>query len=305
MNMNRPFRANWTSAVQQCQQQGEAYALVTILGCSGSTPRDQSSKMVITAEHTWDTIGGGNLEFVVTNKAREFLAQNKSTQEIIPFPLGGALGQCCGGNATVLIETFAACDFRIALFGAGHIAKELVKILGSLPCKVNWIDSREELFPESVTNNIAINVQADPVSQIATLPTHSDVLILTHNHQLDYELTKAALKHGHIRHIGLIGSDTKASRFRQRLLKEGFTPQAINRVTCPVGLSNVPGKLPMEVAVSIAGELIALEHANQEKPLHRGLKWKDIKHELNTNTQSDAKQLPAVTAFTTRETEQP
>ncbi len=274
------IKQNWTDAAQRCQQTGEAYALVTILGCSGSTPRDQSSKMVVTVEDTFDTIGGGNLEFVVTNKAHELLAKNQDSQEIIPFPLAGALGQCCGGNATVLIETFTACRFQLALFGAGHVAKELVKILGSLPCKVNWIDSRQELFPSSTPSNVTAKCHEDPVSQIALLPPGADVLILTHNHQLDYELTVAALQHGQLRHIGLIGSDTKAQRFAKRFEKDGFSSKQRENVTCPVGLSEVPGKLPMEVAVSIAGELIAIEHQGKIKKLHRGLAWKEIKQSL-------------------------
>lgn len=276
-------KLNWTEAAQQCRQQGDAYALVTILGCSGSTPRDNSSKMVITAEHSYDTIGGGNLEFVVTNQARETLAKNENSQTITPYPLGGALGQCCGGNATVLIETFAACRFQVALFGAGHVAKELVKILGSLPCKVQWIDNRDKMFPNDLATNISCQYSKDPVAQVASLAKGSDVLILTHNHPLDYALTVAALNHGELRSMGLIGSETKAQRFRQRLLKEGFSQEQINAVRSPVGLSAVPGKLPMEVAVSIAGELIAIEHAGERKAPHKGLAWKHIKHVLTNN----------------------
>lgn len=283
---------NWTDAARQCQHSGNAYALVTILGCSGSTPRDQSSKMVVTAEHTFDTIGGGNLEFVVTNKAREMLAENEAQQEIIPFPLGGALGQCCGGNATVLIETFAACRFEVALFGAGHVAKELVKILGSLPCKVRWIDNRHDMFPKQLPTNVYADYQEDPVQQIAHLSKGTDVLILTHNHQLDYALTSAALEHGALRHIGLIGSTTKAQRFRKRLLKDGFSSQHIGSIACPIGLSAIPGKLPMEVAVSIAAELIALEHNNKTTKTHRGLAWKDIKRSLNSDTKTEMSPTP-------------
>jgi len=60
---------HWFDAVQKCQHNGEAYALITVLGCSGSTPRDQSSKMVVTGEKTYATIGGGQLEFVFPKKA--------------------------------------------------------------------------------------------------------------------------------------------------------------------------------------------------------------------------------------------
>jgi xanthine dehydrogenase accessory factor len=281
LNQSNWSEMHWTDAVQQCQRQGNAYALITVLGCSGSTPRDQGSKMVVTKDNMFDTIGGGNLEFVVANKARELLSEQRDQQEIIPIALEATLGQCCGGNVTVLIETFAACHFHVALFGAGHIGKELIKILGALPCKVNWIDSRENLFPEVIPENVQVNIQSDPVSQIAQLPQGADVLILTHNHQLDYELTKAAINHGTLRHIGLIGSDTKAASFRDRLLKDGLSEAQISLVTCPVGLSNIPGKLPMEVAVSIAGELIAIEHEGEQKHTHRGVVWKDIEQSLN------------------------
>ncbi|WP_284382587.1 xanthine dehydrogenase accessory protein XdhC [Litoribrevibacter albus] len=276
----------WFDAIQHCQQSGVAYALITVLGCTGSTPRDQGSKMVITGDATFDTIGGGHLEFVVTNKAREMIAEGRSVQEIQHFPLGASLGQCCGGSATVLVETFAGCQFNIGLFGAGHVAKSLVSILSGLPCKVTWVDSREEEFPASVPANVSKVVTDDPCGEIATLPEGADVLILTHNHQLDYELCVAALKRlqagNALRHVGLIGSDTKAQRFVKRLEHRGFSLDEINQIKCPVGLSEVPGKLPMEVAVSIAGELIAIENDGKVTQQKRGLAWKDIKQELGS-----------------------
>ena len=278
--------SKWFDAVQHCQRLGDGYALVTVLGCTGSTPRDQGSKMVITGDNTYDTIGGGHLEFVVTNKAREMIAEGRSVQEIQHFPLGASLGQCCGGSATVLLETFAACQFNVALFGAGHVAKSLVSILAGLPCKVTWIDSRESEFPDSVPANINKVVSDDPCAEIASLPQGCDVLVLTHNHQLDYELCVAVLKRlkqGHsLRHVGLIGSDTKAERFVKRLQHRGFSLEEINQIKCPVGLSEVPGKLPMEVAVSIAGELIAIENDGKVTQQKRGLAWKDLKQELGS-----------------------
>jgi xanthine dehydrogenase accessory factor len=270
----------WFDAAKRCENQGLAYTLVTILGCTGSTPRDNSAKMVITEDNTYDTIGGGHLEFVVTNKARELLIANEDSQQVHHFPLGASLGQCCGGSATVLIETFASCQFHIALFGAGHVAKELVKILGALPCRVSWIDPRAELFPEHMPENITKIFSEQPHYEIEHLPAGSDVLILTHNHALDFELCMAALNHGQLRHIGLIGSNTKAERFVKRLAHRGYTQDQINSIQSPVGLAEVPGKLPMEVAVSIAGELIAIQNQDKHTQTRRGLAWKDIKQEL-------------------------
>ena len=320
-------KSQWFDAVQSLQHNGDAYALVTILGCTGSTPRDHSSKMVITQQETFDTIGGGHLEYLVTKKTREIITENAGTQkieqEIHHFPLGASLGQCCGGSATVLIETFAACQFHIGIFGAGHVAKSIVTILAGLNCKVSWIDSREEEFPLDIPANVNKIVAVEPCDELEDLPNGSDILILTHNHQLDFELCLAALKRNRnpmqqLRSIGLIGSQTKALRFQKRLTDrlmshnsqdfvEKSPAEQVQNIRCPVGLSSVPGKLPMEVAVSIVGELIAIDHANNqltentdlqltsedtaEMPLasnaqqtaarkSRGLAWQEIKLQL-------------------------
>lgn len=281
---------NWSQALVAAQAKGMAHALITVLGVSGSTPRDQSSKMLVTAEHSADSIGGGHLEFIVMNKAREIMANPElnqaSSQSIHHFPLGASLGQCCGGSASVLIEFFPAQGFHIAVFGAGHVAKALIPILGGLPCRVTWFDERSELFPNTLPENIKTACTDVPTVDLEQLPAGSDVLILTHNHQLDYDLCIKALEHPGLRSIGLIGSDTKAERFRKRLAHRGFDDSQIERIRCPVGNSDVPGKLPMEVAVSIAAELIAIEH--QDRPAHndrasarhKGLAWKGIKQQL-------------------------
>jgi xanthine dehydrogenase accessory factor len=306
--------SKWFDAVQSQQHSGAAYALATVLGCTGSTPRDHSSKMVITTKETFDTIGGGHLEHLVMQKARAIISTNagssKVEQEIHHFPLGASLGQCCGGSATVLIETFAACQFHIGIFGAGHVARSIVTILAGLDCKVSWIDSRADEFPLEIPANVKKIIATEPCDELEDLPNGSDILILTHNHQLDFELCLTALKRNRnplqqLRSIGLIGSQTKALRFQKRLtdrlfeqdgesLERTVIAEQIEAIRCPVGLSSVPGKLPMEVAVSIVGELIAIDYASQKMTAgaaidhhvsaskkSRGLAWKEIKQQLN------------------------
>ena len=304
----------WFDAVQSLQHKGDAYALVTVLGCTGSTPRDHSSKMVITENDAFDTIGGGHLEYLVMQKSRDIISRNLVQQEIHHFPLGASLGQCCGGSATVLIETFAACQFHVAIFGAGHVARAIVTILAGLNCKVSWIDSRADEFPLEIPANVNKIIAAEPCDELEDLPNGSDILILTHNHQLDFELCLAALKRNtnplhQLRSIGLIGSQTKALRFQKRLSdrllaqnpqdqEKKTIEEQIKVIRCPVGLSLVPGKLPMEVAVSIVGELIAIDHASNlnsqvsQKPKSsfsknsRGLAWKEIKQQLKGELKS-------------------
>lgn len=274
--------SKWYDAVQACEKSGEAYVIATVLGAAGSIPRDQGSKMVITANSQCDTLGGGHLEFKVTEKARELIANNKAGNNVEHFPLGASLGQCCGGSVTVLFETFIQQGMHLTVFGAGHVAKALIKILGDLPGQVNWVDNREDMFPveSDMPANVTTHLMEYPADIIKTLPSNSQVLVLTHNHQLDYELVETALKRGDLGFVGCIGSDTKAKRFQMRLQHKGFNEEQIQQMICPVGELDIPGKLPMQVAVSMAAQIIKHVDEGKEKPMRQGVSWKTIKKEL-------------------------
>ena len=90
------------------------------------------------------------------------------------------------------------------------------------------------------------------------MPPGSWFIIMTHNHQLDYEILRAVLDRGDAAYIGMIGSSTKWRRFQMRLQHQGYSPGVCETVHCPIGLDTVPGKRPIEVAVSVAAEIIGL-----------------------------------------------
>ncbi|MCD9459670.1 xanthine dehydrogenase accessory protein XdhC [Marinibactrum halimedae] len=276
---------NWHQAIAHYAEAGAGYVIATVMGAAGSTPREPGTKMVITADHTHDTIGGGQLEFLVIQHARQLLSDGKNTVAMEAFPLAAQAQQCCGGHMSVMLECFAPCQWQLAVFGAGHVAQRLIPILAELPVQVYWCDERVELFPASLPANVSAKTYQDPLKAVRSLPTASDILILTHDHALDYALTQAALARSELGFVGLIGSNTKAQRFRKRLAHAGLAQEIIDHLQSPVGLSEIPGKRPMEVAVSIAGQLIAHYHANSEaKVTKRGLGWKEMKSALQHAT---------------------
>jgi len=211
------------------------------------------------------------------------MANGQVGNHIEHFPLGASLGQCCGGSVTVLMESFIQQGLNLTVFGAGHVAKALMNILVSLPGQIRWVDSRAGQFPTDIDSNIKKCVEEFPVDIINTLPKGSQLLILTHNHQLDFELVEAALKREDFTFIGCIGSQTKSERFQLRLRHKNFTQQQIDKVICPVGMPDIPGKLPMEVAVSMAAQLIAFQHQGEQKELRQGISWKNIKKEIQAH----------------------
>jgi xanthine dehydrogenase accessory factor len=147
------------------------------------------------------------------------------------------------------------------VFGAGHVGRALVPLLAALPCRVRWIDSREQEFPELIPNGVTKVVSEEPVDEVAELPPGCYCIVMTHNHQLDLELTAAILKRNDFTWFGLIGSKTKRVKFEHRLRERGFDEAVMARMRCPMGIAEVKGKLPIEIAVSIAGEIIATYNA--------------------------------------------
>lgn len=271
----------WFDALHLCQQQGKSYVLVTLLATAGSTPRDGGTKMLVCDDSTFDTIGGGHLEFAVIKQARELLLENTSMQKIEHYPLSSKLGQCCGGATNVLFEVFTQHSQHLAIFGAGHVANALVPILAQLPLQISWIDNRQELLNAITDNSLASNVKTiysdSPAEHVASLPSQSWALVMTHNHQLDFDIVTAALKRADMPYVGMIGSDTKARRFKTRLTHKGMCDADIGRLVSPVGLLDIPGKRPIEVAVSMAAQLIQMLQPTQPSAASQKQAWRNNK----------------------------
>ena len=252
------FTDNWIQPLAALEKCGQACVMVTVLEDKGSTPRGAGTKMLVTQDGIFATIGGGHLEHVATEMARQMLTQCDTQMKVETFNLGARLGQCCGGIVTLMFEPIGSQLQHLVLFGAGHVGKALIHILQTLPFKVTWVDERAEQFPDTVPNNVVKHLTDDPVGDVAEMPAGSLYLVLTHNHQLDLELAKAIIKRGDSRYFGMIGSESKKKRFIHKLKEREFTDKEIARMTCPIGIEAVQGKHPAEIAVSVAGELISL-----------------------------------------------
>jgi xanthine dehydrogenase accessory factor len=256
--------SGWLAELSRLEVEGTAAVLVTVLRTEGSSPREAGAKLVVTAESLFGTVGGGNLEATAVGLARELLSSSAPGHGPVlrEFPLGPALGQCCGGAVTLLFELLAPARWRVALFGAGHVGTALVRILGGLACRVDWIDERSDSFPTALPAGVRAVVSDIPEGEVARLPPGADVLIMTHSHALDQRIVEAALARPDLRLVGLIGSRTKRERFLARLEHRGFSPEARARLTCPIGLPGVGGKRPAEIAIAVAAQLLQLEAAS-------------------------------------------
>jgi xanthine dehydrogenase accessory factor len=266
---------DWLKAVQQLRDDGQPGVLVTVAEVRGHAPREAGAKMVVGRDRTWGSVGGGNLEATAVARARELIESGAAEAEmhearLNPYARNEHGRQCCGGVVRLLLEPLAVRPV-IALFGLGHVGYELARILSRLPVRLLLVDSRPEQL-DRVRLADVIDGTADVGSYhtllgeqvLEQLPRGAHVVIMTHDHAEDYALCDAALRLPQpLGSIGLIGSSAKWTRFQAQLAAAGHSPEAIARITCPIGQPGITGKDPAVIAVAVAAALLQVLPASQ------------------------------------------
>jgi xanthine dehydrogenase accessory factor len=229
---------------------------ITVTKTAGSVPREAGTQMLVWADRTEGTIGGGRLEWDAMTEARRMLCDGR-TEHRARIPLGPALGQCCGGSVSLLWEEAEAMTITPArplwIYGAGHVGRALVNVMAPLPdYDITWIDTAAGRFPQT---DVTTLVASDPTLVVKHAPADADHLILTYSHEIDFALCHAVLNHA-FHSVGLIGSATKWARFRARLAALGHSNAQISRIACPIGDPSL-GKHPAEIALGVATAMIS------------------------------------------------
>lgn len=241
---------------------------IEIIGTQGSTPREAGTFMLVSENAIWGTIGGGQFEFLAIQNARQLLMGNGV--EVMDIPLGPEIGQCCGGRTQLrfrkmtaeLLEELEAKHAtetehqpEIFVFGAGHVGRALAAALAPLPLSVTVIETRQE---ELANLPAETNTKLSPIPEalVLDMPAGGAVVILTHDHALDFLIAKEALARTDLAYVGMIGSSTKRATFSHWLAREGGEKAWLERLTLPIGGSSVKDKRPEVIAAMTAAELL-------------------------------------------------
>lgn len=257
----------------------EPAVVVEVAAAQGSVPREAGTRMLVSAAQCFGTVGGGHLEWKAIAKARDLLAQGDAAAHTEHYPLGPALGQCCGGAVTLThtalnaeaLARWQRTEFllRLQLYGAGHVGRAIVHALAPLPVHVTWIDEREEEFAAATAlgESAAAQVERVCVDTLEAEVRHAlpgaCYLVLTHQHDLDLRITEAILRRGDFAYLGLIGSKTKRQRFVHRFEERGLAAEAIARITCPIGVPGIDGKEPEVIAAAVVAQLLQQREARR------------------------------------------
>lgn len=282
----RHVAAQWLAA-------GRPALVVRVHAIRGSTPREAGVRMLVGGgEHSGQsgevmgTIGGGHLEWQAIDLARKALAESHAANKPLAawqqtFALGPTLGQCCGGSVDLAFEPLTDATlqawalppprFHLELHGAGHVGQAIARLLADIDCTVRWVDERADTAetcgadapglptPQALAAlppHIQFVSTEQAEAEVADAPPGACHLVLTHRHDLDLRIIHAVLRRGDFAFAGLIGSQTKRAKFLHRLQAMGVSDDAIARLTCPIGLPELPGKEPAVIAISVVAQLL-------------------------------------------------
>ena len=240
------------------------HVLVTLIGVRGSAPAPVGAKMVVAGGGLpHGTVGGGKVEAVAVQRAREILDGGGGIERVV-WNLQRDIGMTCGGEVELLFEPRCFSGWTVAVFGAGHVAQALVPLLLTLDVRVLCFDPRADWIsrlPKS--RRLAAEVCGNAVEAVDRLPADAFVCSITQGHASDLPVLEGAFRRGCFPFVGCIGSGAKAARLRGDLVRAGISEADLGRLRCPLGL-DIGGNSPQEIAVSIAAQLL------QERDRWRG-----------------------------------
>jgi xanthine dehydrogenase accessory factor len=156
------------------------------------------------------------------------------------------------------VERVSPAKISIYLYGAGHVAREFVRVLAGTDAEIVWIDTDLSRFPAAIAPHTKRLIAAAPHSAVSYAPDDAFHVVMTYSHAMDLDICHSVLKRGAFRYLGLIGSQTKRERFVRRLLELGIEEREHDRLTCPIGAGGPSGKEPATIAIALAAEILRL-----------------------------------------------
>jgi len=153
---------------------------------------------------------------------------------------------------------------RLFVFGAVHIAQELVQHAGLLGFHTIVADPRpafvtEERFPEA--DELRVGWPGE-VCDPSSFDERTFVVILTHDRRFEDPLWPIVLP-SPARYLGAMGSAKTTAARRSRLLEAGFTADQVDRIHGPIGL-DIGSRTAGEMAIAILAEMITQRYLHDE-----------------------------------------
>ncbi len=265
--------------IVRLRREGTPAALATIVQTRGSTPGQETMRLLVLENGTFlGTVGGGCLEAEVYETAKEVIRNEKP--RTLKFRLAKHdspdSGLLCGGEVTIFVEPITTP--QLTIFGGGHVSSALVRIANMAGFRVAVTDDRATYARRDRFPGAASVTCQEYVKTVAEMPiqTNSYAVIVTRGHKEDGVVLEAFARRWEqdcrLKFLGMIGSKTKKAVLLKQLREGGVSEDFLSRLRSPVGLC-LGGRSHEEIAVAIVGELISVRRLGVDADLA----WRDRK----------------------------
>lgn len=145
---------------------------------------------------------------------------------------------------------------QLIIVGGGHVSLALSQVASHLEFEITVLDDRADL--PTLAANYAAHYKYQVDYETLSVPPgpRCYAVVMTVGYRTDLVALRRLLGYQYA-YLGVLGSATKIAELRRVLGEEGFD---LNGLRGPVGVP-ISSRLPTEIAVSIAAELIAVRNA--------------------------------------------
>lgn len=148
------------------------------------------------------------------------------------------------------------------IIGGGHCGLAFSELMSQMDFFIHIFDDRAGL--NTMVENHFVNAKTflKDYSELTELITGGEnvyVAIMTFGYRSD-NLALRALINKDFKYLGVLGSQTKMDELFKEWKKDGLSLKKLEKIHSPIGLS-IKSQTPMEIAVSIAGEIIKVKNS--------------------------------------------
>lgn len=235
-----------------------SFVMVTMTKVIASAPQEVGAKCIVTKDGLFaGTVGGGKVEAAAIKLAQEILTSKDKKEPInLEWNLQKDIGMTCGGVVHMMFEHFPASQWKIAIFGAGHVSQALTRALSKLDCRITVIDERDEWADR--LEGVEILKTANAKEAVSHFDEDTFFISMTKGHAFDVPfLVEISKQFPNAPYVGAIGSKAKSLVIFKDLREQAVSEEFISKLKTPIGLP-FGNNTPEEISISIIAQLLTV-----------------------------------------------
>jgi len=261
------------AAAQRLQQQGQPYALVSVVHTQAPASARPGDKALVTAQgivHGW--IGGGCAQPAVLHTVRAALNDGRARLiRIAPAEAeaprdaqvllrdAAEFGMSChsGGTLELFIDPILP-PTRLVIIGDSPVGVALAGLAPrvGLPVTVIAKGADSQRFPDA-----SLVIETDDTAALTGQVAPGALIVVATQGRRDLQGLRAALALD-AQKIWLVASARKAQVLRELLIGAQHDPAAVNAIVAPAG-QPIGAQTPEEIALSVLAAVVAVRRAGR------------------------------------------